>query len=77
MQKPILARITPFLFLGIAIVAFLFSLVIMAYIFLFGAIVGIGLFVITWIRDKFFPTKKVTVTRPRRSGQTIDHDDLK
>jgi hypothetical protein len=78
MQKPIIARITPFLFLGVAIVAFILGLVVMAYIFIFGALVGLFIFTIAWIRDKFFPTKNIAVRNPRpRHGETIDHDDLK
>ncbi|MHB1946695.1 MAG: hypothetical protein ACYCQI_01100 [Gammaproteobacteria bacterium] len=67
------ARLVPFLFLGIAIVAFAFGLILLTYLFVFGAIVGLTLFLIVWIRDKFFPSKSLTKPQ-KRKGRTIDHE---
>jgi hypothetical protein len=64
-------RLAPFIMLGIAIVAFIFSMMLVAYLFVFGALLGLALFAASWIRDKFFPTK--AVTRPKQ-GRTIDQD---
>jgi hypothetical protein len=64
-------RLAPFLMLGIAIVAFIFSMMIVAYLFVFGALLGLALFAASWIRDRFFPAK--AVTRPK-GGRTIDQD---
>jgi len=71
MQK-LLNRILPFVLLGIAIAAFAFGIVLLAYLFLFGAFVGIILFGINWLRDKFTPRKKPP---SKRTGLTIDSDD--
>jgi hypothetical protein len=73
----LLSQLVPFLLLGIAIVAFAFGIMLLAYLFLFGAIVGLILFIATWIKQKLFPTK--TLTRPHRikRGRTIDSDDWK
>lgn len=70
------ARLVPFVMLGIALVAFFFGLILLTYLFVFGAIVGLVLFAILWIRDKFFRGKQVTTrkTSPRQ-GRTIDHND--
>ena len=69
-------KIIPFLLIGIAIVAFSFGIVLLAYLLFLGAIVGMVLFIISFIRDKFFPKKpKPSVTK--KSGHTIDSDDWK
>jgi hypothetical protein len=70
-MRAFFARLAPFLMLGIAIVAFIFSMMLVAYLFVFGALLGLALFAASWIRNRFFPTK--AVTRPRQ-GQTIDQD---
>lgn len=67
-------RLTPFIMLGIIIVFFAFGLVILAYLFMIGAIVGLILFLISWLRIKFFPTK-TPVKRKKKSGRIIDSDD--
>jgi len=73
MQK-LIRQLIPFLFIGIAIVAFAFGIFLLAYLFLFGAIVGLILFILTWIRDKFFSKKKV-LAKKKNSGRIIDSDD--
>lgn len=70
MQQPLINRIAPFILLGIAIVAFVLGMVLLAYILIFGALVGMALFVISWIKTKFFQPKKPV----KRIGRTIDHE---
>ncbi len=72
MQK-ILATIMPFILLGIALVAFFLGLMLLAYIFVFGAIVGLVLYAATWIKEKFFPSK--SIVKRKSSGRTIDHEE--
>lgn len=75
-MRKLLDRFVPFIFLGIVIVALVAGLVLFSYLLIFGAIVGMVLFAMTWIRDRFFPKKDMTVHRkPPRQGQTYDHDD--
>lgn len=69
----IFKRLTPFLVAGILIVILAFGLVLFAYIFLIGAIVGTCLFVVNWIRQRFAPPKPVKPPTP--SGRIIDSDD--
>lgn len=71
-MQPLVSRLVPFLMLGIAIVAFIFGMVLLAYLFVFGALVGIVLFTISLIRSKLSPPKKDIV---KRSGRTFEHDD--
>lgn len=63
------ARLIPFVLLGMAIVAFAFGLLLLTYLLIFGALVGLALFAISWIRDKFFAKKQLTKSR----GRTIEH----
>lgn len=77
-----LNQLIPFIFIGIAIVAFAFGILILAYLFLFGAFIGFILFIVAWIRDRFFPPKSPMVRRTthkaqRKSGRIIDSDDWK
>lgn len=68
-------RLIPFFLAGIAIVAFAFGIFLLAYLFMLGALVGLGLFIISWLRQKFFPPKKIIIKK--RKGRIIDSDDWK
>lgn len=71
-----LAPLIPFLMLGVGIVVFAFGIILLAYLLIFGAIVGMAIFLIAWVRAKFFPKKEITTyQRKERKGQTIDHND--
>lgn len=71
-------KLVPFLLLGMAIVAFVFGLLLLTYLFLFGAAVGLVLFLITWIRQRFFGKKEVISYKvTRKKGRVIDSDDWK
>lgn len=74
-MKSILPRIVPFIMLGIAIVAFVFGLILFSYLLIFGALVGLVLFAFTWIKEKFFPSKSISIQRPK-SNRTFDHDEF-
>lgn len=71
-----LKELIPFILIGIAIAAFAFGIVLLAYLFLIGALVGFVLFFISWIRSKLFPKKNLTPTK-KKSGRIIDSDDWK
>ncbi|OGT60617.1 MAG: hypothetical protein A3F14_01365 [Gammaproteobacteria bacterium RIFCSPHIGHO2_12_FULL_43_28] len=72
MQK-LLNRLAPFFFIGIALVAFAFGIILLSYLFLIGALVGLLLFIVTSLRNRFFPPKKPA--KPKRQGRIIDSDD--
>jgi hypothetical protein len=42
-------------------------------VFVFGAIVGMVLFSIAWIKAKFFASRSISV--PKRRGRIIEHDE--
>jgi hypothetical protein len=83
---PLLERILPFLILLFGIVVFILCFFIFSYILLFALIVGLILFVVGYIRMKFFTTKnsetiheafiidirREDITKP--SGRIIEHD---
>ena len=71
-MQSFIARLTPFILLGVAIVAFVFGMILMAYLFIFGALIGLAIFAIAWLRSKFFPAKTLV-----KSGRTYNHNDLK
>lgn len=71
-------RLIPFILMGIALVAFAFGILLLAYLFLFGAIVGLILFTVAWIKSKFFPPKTIQKPTSRSGrGRIIDSDDWK
>lgn len=79
-MQNIFAKLVPFIVAGIAIVAFAFGLLLLAYLLIFGAIVGLGLFAFSWVRRRFFSSKqmvKPTTKQKEQQGRIIDHDDNK
>ena len=71
---PIIARILPFLILGIVIILFIFSLIVFWYIFVIGLIIGLIAFVYSYIREKLFRHKKHRATKTEKIGIIIEHD---
>ena len=73
-MEKFIKQLIPFLLLGIAVVAFSFGILLLAYLFLFGALVGLVLFTANWLRNKFFPPKKI-IQKKKHEGRVIDSDD--
>ena len=70
------AKLIPFILLGVALVAFAFGLMLLMYLLIFGAIVGLVLFIVAWIRERFFLSKeKEIVKREQKPPRTYDHKD--
>ena len=72
-MRKLLSQIIPFLFIGIALAAFAFGILLLSYLFLVGALVGLLLFTLAWLRNRFFP--KQAVKKAKRKGRIIDSDD--
>lgn len=70
---PLLNRLIPFVIAGIMLAIFAFGLILLAYLFLIGTVLGIILFAINWIRARFVKTTKKKPLKP--SGRVIDSDD--
>jgi uncharacterized membrane protein len=58
-----------FLVLGMSLVALAFGLMLLFYLLLFGAIVGAALFVVAWVRERFFLKKE----SHSKTGRIIEH----
>lgn len=78
-MKNIASKILPFLFIGIMLVVLVVGFILLSWLLIWGAIVGMVLFLIAWIKEKLFPSRHLTRTEnPRtKTGRIIDHDDEK
>lgn len=74
-MKKMLAKIVPFLFLGMMLVILIVGFILLSYLLIWGAIIGLVLFLIAWVREKLFPSRQLTKTDKSTSGRIIDHDD--
>lgn len=75
-MKNLLAKLIPFIFLGMVLVIFIVGIILLSYLLIWGAVVGMVLFLIAWIREKLFPSKQLTPTQKKQSsGRIIEHDD--
>lgn len=74
-MKNFLSRLIPFFLLGFVIVLLVAGFILLSYLLIAGAIVGLILFAITYVRDLLF--KKNKISSKKRIGITIDHTDLK
>ncbi len=72
-RAPLYARIVPFIGIGIALVVMFFALIIGIYLLVFGSLVGVVLFVIVYLKRKFFTSKTHYPTK--RQGKIYDHRD--
>ena len=73
-MRHLLRHLTPFLLLGIALFAFTLGVMLFAYLFLFGVLVGLLLYCITWVREKFFHPKPTFSIKKPSNGRIIDSE---
>lgn len=77
-----LARIMPFIGLGLFIVLLVFGIVFISYVLFFGAIVGLVLFAIAWVRTKLAERNAVNISpqgqqqQHQHQGRVYDHDEI-
>lgn len=67
-----LARLMPFVLLGIAIVILAFGVILLTYLLIFGVLVGMVLFLVSWLKTKLFPSKQLK-SKQSQTGRIIDH----
>ena len=70
----LLARILPFIALGVVCVLGIIGFIILSYVALIGAALGLVLFIANYIYRKF-KRSNVMPSQPRQ-GRTYDHRDL-
>lgn len=76
-MRNIFTRLIPFISFGIILVLFIVGFVLLSYLLIAGAVIGLVLFIIAWFKEKLFPTKHVIKRQPPsddRPGRTIDHE---
>ena len=67
----LLNRLIPFIFLGIMLVLLVAGIILFSYLLIFGALVGVVLFIVAWLKQAFFPSKQITKTK--KTPRTFDH----
>ena len=77
---PLFTRIFPFLIMGVMLILFILGLFIFTYLFIFAMIIGSVLFIINYVRTKFFRPKTNPVgsaqnLQPKKVGRIIEHED--
>ena len=85
-MKQILAKILPFIGLGVFLVLFVLGLILSFYLLLWGALFGLAIFAIISIKNALFgmkqphmpqhPTRERQTERQEKIGRTFDHKDL-
>lgn len=71
-----LAQLLPFIVMGMIIVLVALGLMLLAYLLIFGAIIGFVIYAVRWIRDRYFAPRTIR-KRARKSGRIIDSDEWK
>lgn len=74
-MRQLFNRLVPFIIAGITLVALAFGLVLLAYLFIFGAIVGMTLFLINWARNIIRQKRKSVPASNNKQGRVIDTND--
>lgn len=68
-------RFLSFVFLGILIVFFAIGIILLSYILIVGAVVGMLIFAAVWIKEKLFPGKYIAKPETKmKSPRTFDHE---
>ncbi|MBY0377901.1 MAG: hypothetical protein K2Q33_05000 [Gammaproteobacteria bacterium] len=71
-----LARVLPFIALGIFCVLGIIGFIILSYVALIGAALGIVLFIANYIYRKFKGRSATPPAASQHQGRTYDHKDL-
>lgn len=72
-HSSILKTLTPFIMLGIVIAISVAVLIFLAYVVVWGLLIGVIIWIVVAIKNKFFPTRETV----RKHGITIDYKDIK
>jgi len=75
-MKSVFYKIAPFVALGITVFIFMAGLIILAYILIFGSLIGLILFGINWLRNKLSAKSQPPARKVEKKGRTIDHNDI-
>jgi len=67
--------LVPFLIIGISIAVFVALMVLLSYVILWGLLIGGILWIVLFIKEKLFPSKKPQTEE--KKGRVIDYDEIK
>jgi hypothetical protein len=75
-----LSQLMPLVLLAGLIGIFILGLLIFSYLLLIGTVIALGLFIISWCRNKFFPANQVIkranpIDPQSTPGRIIEHND--
>lgn len=77
-MNKLMSKVLPFFFVGILLVILVVGFVLLSYLLIAGAVVGLVLFLLAWIKEKLSPERHLTKTdSSKKTGRTIEHDDRK
>jgi hypothetical protein len=74
-MRRLISLLLPFFLLCVVLSAFVLGMILLSYLFIFGALAGIVLFFIAWIRKTFFPPKILVKPPQKQAGRIIDSDE--
>jgi Na+-transporting methylmalonyl-CoA/oxaloacetate decarboxylase gamma subunit len=69
----LLETLIPFMVMGIAIALFIGLFILMSYVLVWGIVIGGILWLVAFIKNKFFPSPKRT---EKKQGRVIDYKDI-
>lgn len=73
--QSLLARIMPFVGLGIVLAFVVIAFVIFSYVLLIGTVIGLVLFAITYLKQRFFlPKRSGAVVLTQKKIQVFDNE---
>lgn len=75
--QPFLQRLFPFITLGIVLLVVAFGIIIFAYLFVFGTLFGIILYLGNTIKNKISTKQAQSRTKRQTAGRIIDSNDWK
>lgn len=75
------ARLLPFLWVGILLVLAFIGIIFFSYVLILGAFVGLVIYGVAYLRNKFFTKKSKTIVEHYQSttqeqGRTFDYKDF-
>ena len=69
--NPILVRIMPYLMIAFAIIIFVLTLFVFSYVLIAAVVIGFIVFIVKWIRVKFFGYPKNTASPSAQESLVI------
>lgn len=71
----LLEKILPYIILGITIALLILALVVLSYVIFWGILLGLLIYGIAWVKNKFFTPKSQSLNE-ETSGRIIEHNDV-